>query len=166
MLICGETNCSLYVGLSSFIFGCWPVNCPSNFIFSLTRCLVSDVIVFHMPVAVLWISLATLSVRSTLLTLLTLPLKRHRKIKQLFVIHTLKNQSYLATCARYAQQLLHSTAKKRGPRVVIEALSHKPVQDVTVTTWQSVDEEAHVRRDESFAEKNIQLRSVLVFFSS
>lgn len=64
MLICGETNCSLYVGLSSFMLGCCPVNCPSNFMFNLTRCFVNDVIVFHIPLAVACGSALTLSALS------------------------------------------------------------------------------------------------------
>lgn len=47
----GDTNCSRYVGLSSFMFGApvEPLKCPNSFMFSFTRCFVNDVTVFHMP---------------------------------------------------------------------------------------------------------------------
>lgn len=51
--ISGGTNCSRYVGLSSFIFGdpCEPPKCPSNFILSLTLCLVIEVTAPQTPLS-------------------------------------------------------------------------------------------------------------------
>lgn len=53
--ISGGTNCSLYVGLSSFMRGVpgWLVNCPRSFILRRTRCFVRLVMVVQTPPSLL-----------------------------------------------------------------------------------------------------------------